>query len=64
MTMYDEIDLPKADRTDETSRALEQKRKMIAQIQDMERKVESEQNGEGAIGSQNESDEESTARLR
>lgn len=35
-----------ADRTDETNRALEQKREMSAQIQEMQRRVDSEQTGE------------------
>ena len=34
-----------ADRTDETSRALEQKRDMVGQVQDMQRKVRDEQIG-------------------
>lgn len=36
---------PQAGRTDETSRALEQKREMVDQIQDMQRKVKNEQIG-------------------
>lgn len=35
-----------ADRTDETNRALEQKREMSAQIQEMQRRVKNEQTGE------------------
>ena len=35
-----------ADRTDETNRALEQKRDMVGQVQDMQRKVKDEQIGE------------------
>lgn len=35
-----------AGRTDETSRALEQKREMVDQIQEMQRKVKNEQIGE------------------
>lgn len=35
-----------AGRSDETSRALEQKREMVEQIKDMQRKVQNEQTGE------------------
>lgn len=42
-----------AGRSDETNRALESKREMVNQIQDMQRKVENEQNGENTTVAKN-----------